>query len=291
MIEELKRRPHLKLLSEEGWPHCLFQCQCGTKKTIFAQNVYRGVTNSCGCFGRPVDRDGRRFCECCSLWKDLAAYRARAESRGGRDRVCIACVLKKGAARRLQYKTEYVPAADSFSKICAGCNVKKDASEFHPSKSSKVGLRSRCKLCQRMDNLYNKYGLSREEFDALLVRQSNKCGICQVSLCDKNARQVHVDHDHRDGRIRGILCYSCNYGLGLFKDEPDMLLRAVAYLNDSTSPVSSRGAVGCAYKKRQPVPPPTATATNVIPFPSRRTASAPSKQLTLWAEPGKKVGA
>jgi Recombination endonuclease VII len=70
------------------------------------------------------------------------------------------------------------------------------------------------------------YGLSLEQFDALFVRQGGVCAIChrrpKGDLC--------VDHCHRTGRVRGLLCRSCNMVLGLYRDDPNLMRAATAYL-------------------------------------------------------------
>nr|WP_326581467.1 endonuclease VII domain-containing protein [Actinacidiphila glaucinigra] len=52
-------------------------------------------------------------------------------------------------------------------------------------------------------------------------------GICCICL---DAPAEHVDHDHGTGRVRGVLCFSCNAALGQFKDRPDVIRRAAAYV-------------------------------------------------------------
>lgn len=73
-------------------------------------------------------------------------------------------------------------------------------------------------------HLQNKYGLSSNEFDAWWIVFRGKCGICSVDLkLPLNRRgqpldAVAVDHSHKSGKVRGLLCNGCNKGLGLFKD-------------------------------------------------------------------------
>jgi hypothetical protein len=61
----------------------------------------------------------------------------------------------------------------------------------------------------------------------MLVDQASKCLICDVSA---GLRKFDVDHDHLTGRIRGLLCRNCNIGLGQFRDDPALLLKAAEYL-------------------------------------------------------------
>jgi hypothetical protein len=76
-------------------------------------------------------------------------------------------------------------------------------------------------------HLKRRYGISAVEFDEL-VRQQN--GVCPI--CNKFGPE-HVDHDHVTGRIRGVLCFNCNGGLGQFGDDSERLVRAQLYLDCS----------------------------------------------------------
>lgn len=76
--------------------------------------------------------------------------------------------------------------------------------------------------------LKRTYNLTMEEYNQLLENQNNKCRIC-----DENLRRPHVDHDHSNGKIRGILCHTCNSGLGLLRDSRELLCNAITYLDKS----------------------------------------------------------
>lgn len=77
--------------------------------------------------------------------------------------------------------------------------------------------------------LRNKYGLTQEAWDILFTSQGNRCAICKS---DKpgSARGWHTDHCHETNNVRGILCRSCNTGLGKFKDDHKLLEYAIDYL-------------------------------------------------------------
>jgi hypothetical protein len=64
----------------------------------------------------------------------------------------------------------------------------------------------------------------------MLVSQDNKCAICGTAFEDSFGKNVHVDHDHKTGKVRGLLCQGCNHLLGRAKDDPQILLNAVDYL-------------------------------------------------------------
>lgn len=72
-----------------------------------------------------------------------------------------------------------------------------------------------------------QYGLSMKRFESLLNSQNGKCAICEASGV------LNVDHDHRNGNVRGLLCAKCNVGIGHFDDSPSRLLKASEYLNKS----------------------------------------------------------
>lgn len=74
------------------------------------------------------------------------------------------------------------------------------------------------------------YGISPEEYEKLLSKQEGVCAICKVTS-EEYKKNFHVDHCHKTGKIRGLLCQKCNLGLGQFKDSPEFLLSAVEYLH------------------------------------------------------------
>lgn len=86
-------------------------------------------------------------------------------------------------------------------------------------------------------DLKRNYGVSKRQYLKLLKKQKGVCAICkneevQKINCkiDGRIRALSVDHDHETNKVRGILCYKCNTGLGMFKDNPELLERAKAYI-------------------------------------------------------------
>lgn len=82
---------------------------------------------------------------------------------------------------------------------------------------------------RRRRRVYN-YGLAYRDFLELWNLQAGRCAICRERLIDDGSRQTHVDHDHRTGAVRGLLCSDCNVGLGRFHDNPIALSRAAEYV-------------------------------------------------------------
>ena len=75
------------------------------------------------------------------------------------------------------------------------------------------------------------YGLTEDIFQQMWTHQDGKCAICQCVL--RHDGSTHIDHDHETDKIRGLLCYICNRGLGHFKDRPELFRRAANYLESS----------------------------------------------------------
>ena len=76
-----------------------------------------------------------------------------------------------------------------------------------------------------------RYGLTVEQYNALLIKQDGKCAICrEVFIPTKAHPRLSVDHKHGTKIVRGLLCHRCNIGLGAFRDNSEYLLNAYAYL-------------------------------------------------------------
>lgn len=82
---------------------------------------------------------------------------------------------------------------------------------------------------KRLDQSLKKYGITKADFDRMLAEQGGGCAICKRTKSVEGWR-MHVDHCHETGVVRGILCSSCNLGIGKFSDDPDRLEAAAAYL-------------------------------------------------------------
>ena len=73
-----------------------------------------------------------------------------------------------------------------------------------------------------------RYGLSVEDYMDMTVEQQGLCAICGKE-CVRN-KKLCVDHNHDTGEVRELLCSKCNFGIGQFNDDPDLLKKAVRYL-------------------------------------------------------------
>jgi len=85
----------------------------------------------------------------------------------------------------------------------------------------------------RLRSYEKNYGITVEEYDALVHLQGGRCAICRIAQ-PGGAGRWHVDHCHSGGHVRGLLCTKCNTALGLFKDDPVRLGEAIKYLQPPT---------------------------------------------------------
>jgi len=142
-----------------------------------------------------------------------------------------------------------------MTKVCNICKETKDLSLFYRDKYSTDGFKQRCKICSNKSflnwvnknkekdrerkslwresnkerikalNLQYNYGISLEDYNELLIRQNNKCALCPATT------KLVVDHCHKTGKIRGLLCGKCNKGLGMLGDTIETITKVLKYLS------------------------------------------------------------
>ena len=143
-------------------------------------------------------------------------------------------------------------------KYCGGCKQCKPESEFYNNTNIKDGLQTQCKTCKiasstrwrklnpekskkyqrewkqnnfdkvKASKLKSRYGITLDDYYRMYDEVDGRCEICgeeQVSLC--------VDHNHTTGKVRGLLCSSCNLMLGNAKDDCNLLNKGVTYLTNA----------------------------------------------------------
>ncbi len=124
-------------------------------------------------------------------------------------------------------------------KTCNVCKEEKDESCFSKDKGRKDGLCGMCQPCnqkrckkwadenkehRKYFNIKKLYGLEKKEYDAMYTNQKGLCKICG------NSRKLHVDHCHKENKVRGLLCITCNIGIGHFAEKTERLQKAIEYL-------------------------------------------------------------
>lgn len=130
-------------------------------------------------------------------------------------------------------------------KTCKHCGQLKLLTEFYKSKKDRTGRVSYCRDCYKSlyrvhdghtdaRRLKQRYGITREELTRLKDEQSNLCKLCKVELVDvvgsRSRNMPNVDHNHKTGKVRGILCFRCNAAIGLLDEDIDRLTLAIEYI-------------------------------------------------------------
>jgi Autographiviridae endonuclease VII len=144
-------------------------------------------------------------------------------------------------------------------KVCATCRHAKPLEEFNRYRLSPDGRQPRCRACQQasskrykarhrahlnrlaaewnrlnpervINNSFRKlYGINITQYDWLLRRQNGVCAVCGQPC--KTGKRLAVDHDHRTGAVRGLLCGLCNTAAGALQDDPQLAGALARYLN------------------------------------------------------------
>lgn len=140
------------------------------------------------------------------------------------------------------------PPLFTFDKVCPVCHKSRAFSDYSPQLTGVGKLAYSCRFCRstaekqkyaasaeyrdqkRFIHKLRTYGITREQYEAMLAGQSGVCAICGELPSTGMGKAFHVDHDHATGVIRGLLCHECNTGLGKFKDDARMVEMAAAYL-------------------------------------------------------------
>lgn len=168
-----------------------------------------------------------KTCTKCKESKILSSFGKRSLSKDGLDVWCKLC--KQGHDKEKQFTPNY-----EGTKVCSTCKIKKEKIEFDKDHRISDGLEGRCKACGNIRSYKNdvkrKYNLTIEQYNALLLKQDNKCAICFTDSPGINIMRFAVDHDHATSQVRGLLCSWCNTGLGQFKDNISLLENAIKYL-------------------------------------------------------------
>lgn len=132
---------------------------------------------------------------------------------------------------------------DDKGRVCTTCGHYKEWPEFIKDKNKAYGYKAKCKECKRKDYLNRycpakqrakalkqKYGITTEQYEKMLAAQHQGCKICGISS-EEHGRFLSVDHCHTTGKIRGLLCHSCNTAIGLLKENLGNFRKAMQYLS------------------------------------------------------------
>jgi hypothetical protein len=134
---------------------------------------------------------------------------------------------QKGECNR--HKCVKVKCDCGKTKIYREDKVAKGSYKSCGCKWEKTGKRT---YRSRNQHLKDKYGITQKDYELILKSQKYMCAICKTKKPSKNYNisHFHVDHDHNTNKVRGLLCNNCNTGIGLLKDDINILSKAINYL-------------------------------------------------------------
>jgi hypothetical protein len=195
-----------------------------------------------------------KVCTKCKVEKRFEDFSIENSRKDKRHLWCKRCSKiynrEKYASKYAEKNKNFIPEVypTDTLKTCYKCKEEKFITEFPKNKLGKFAVKSVCRVCDRVRvstwkknnpdrvrNLHLKYkhNISLDIFNEMLKHQNNCCAICKIDAKDilgKFKQKLVVDHCHTTGKVRALLCDSCNVGLGLFKDNIESLRKSADYL-------------------------------------------------------------
>jgi len=163
---------------------------------------------------KPDTPAGTKQCLHCKAIKALDDFYTDRKARDGRRPECKSCNLARRAAH---YRENPGPAIERAKRWREANPERYEARMQAYADSGK-------KISDRKSHLKRKYGLTLEDFDRMLAAQHGGCAICGELGVD------HIDHDHANGAVRGVLCFRCNAAIGQLDDDPERARALAHYL-------------------------------------------------------------
>lgn len=126
---------------------------------------------------------------------------------------------------------------------CSKCKIEKPENDFYKNyrnckkchraivKSYQVNNKEKVSELQKRIDLNKRYGITKYDYDRMFEKQNGRCALCDSeSIGRKGSFHFCVDHNHKTGDVRGLLCHNCNVILGKIKDSKDWLRKALKYI-------------------------------------------------------------
>ena len=167
------------------------------------------------------------LCIKCGVRKNLEEFPPRVDSKDGRRNLCRVCY-------RLQYRNWKKPNQERLNA------ANRRWYYANHERAKELGRKwGRANPKKIMDyRLRSQFGITYEDYCQMEQRQNSRCACCRqpetvISKQAGRTRRLHVDHDHKTGKVRGLLCTRCNMAIGFLKDDPKRARLVVIYLEQS----------------------------------------------------------
>ena len=176
-------------------------------------------------------------CARCQQDKPTSDFSPNRSRRDGLQNYCKKCRIDTEREYKNRREQEgYLSLAarrtapEGF-KECARCKQQKSLADFGKQRDGFYKLKSWCKECCSWYQRVRTHKLSKEEYQILYDSQKGVCKICGQKNNERYGEDnLCIDHDHKTGIVRGLLCGTCNAGIGHLQDDPNLLRAAADYL-------------------------------------------------------------
>jgi hypothetical protein len=207
--------------------------------------LHKRVCTTCTATQQRVHRDRRRIeatkprrCVDCNTVKPAEEFHWRIKSQFLLQARCKHCALQTNALYKQEQKTllgeagmaayhkeQYHKSRESQLAYHKDYYQKNKETQKVKSKAWYTHNRDRVRVQSRLYRLKSRFGITLDDYNAMLLAQNNACAIC-----GQHGRKLHVDHCHTTGKVRGLLCAPCNSFLGRIKESLDILDNVKCYL-------------------------------------------------------------
>ncbi len=208
-------------------------CQCPECKEhrIISIHTFRKMNSKTNpiskrcrkCFAKSNTIEERKLnCNICNIEYEVNSASMCNARKKNYSYICLNCNKKELPKRgkNFQFKKGHIPKHKNSNPNKKEDNKKRQLNWSRCNKD-KIGIQRKLKL----------YNLTQEEYFSLFMKYNNSCAICKRHQ-NELPRVLCIDHCHKTGKVRGLLCAECNSGLGMFKDNPLFLEKAIKYINN-----------------------------------------------------------
>lgn len=175
----------------------------------------------------------KKYCKKCEIFKNIEEFSKDKSHSDGYSSQCKNCRNKYHRDR----KEHYTLLKKEWRKNNPNKN-KQTLKKFYYSHKEEISLQRKILRKLNLNKIRNdennwrykkRYGISIEEKNEILLSQKGKCALCKKEISGFSAV---TDHDHKTGKVRGILCRTCNFGLGILGDSLESIQLVVEYLKN-----------------------------------------------------------
>jgi len=146
--------------------------------------------------------------------------------------LCRKCYEKQLREKNPEFKKRQLENRQKWGGENQG-RVKQLNQSYQERRNTDPVLRKRDRVNKRKKSLQKNYGLTLKDYEQMLETQNNRCAICSIRHTEN--KKLQVDHNHLTGKVRGLLCKSCNFLVGTFESRLALLMQAGRYLYNADS--------------------------------------------------------